>query len=86
MASAIRLYVSDDERCSHFGNEEADIDSVAWTEIVSAQMEMKEQWNTYVLDTPVKAKYVRIELVKNFGTPPDLPWTETAELKIFPAT
>lgn len=84
MASAIRLYVSNDETCSHFGNEEADIDSVEWIEIVSTQMEMKEQWNTYFLEKPVTAKYVRIELVKNFDTPPDVPWTETAELKIFP--
>ena len=84
MASAIRIYVSNDEKCTHFGNEEADINSVDWTEIVSTQMEMKEQWNTYFLKTPVTAKYVRIELVKNFDTPPDVPWTETAELKIFP--
>lgn len=84
MASAIRLYVSDDERCSHFGNEEADIDSVPWTEIISSPKEMKEQWNTYFLDKPVTAKYIPIELVKNFDTPPDVPWTETAELKIFP--
>ncbi|MDO4812214.1 MAG: discoidin domain-containing protein [Eubacteriales bacterium] len=84
MASAIRLYVSNDEKCSHFGNDKADINSVDWTEIVSVQMEMKEQWNTYFLKTPVTAKYVRIELVKNFDAPPDVPWTETAELKIFP--
>lgn len=84
MASAIRIYVSNDEKCTHFGNEEADINSVDWKEIVSTQMEMKEQWNTYFLKTPVTAKYVRIELVKNFDTPPDVPWTETAELKIFP--
>jgi len=27
---------------------------------------------------------VRLELVKNHGTPPNLPWTETSELKLYP--
>lgn len=84
MASLIRLYVSDDERCSHFGNDETDIDTVEWTQILSIEMEKKEQWTTVFLPEPVHAKYVRLELVKNHGTPPDIPWTETAELKLFP--
>jgi hypothetical protein len=58
---------------------------VKWQKILAAKMEKKEYWAEFTLDKPVKAKYVRIELVKNHGTPPDLPWTETNELKLYPA-
>lgn len=85
MAEHIRLYVSNDERCSRFGREDEEIDIVKWEKILDVHMEMTEKWNTYFLDRPVKAKYLRIELVNNFGTPKDVPWTETAELKVFPA-
>ena len=84
MAEHIRLYVSNDERCSRFGREDQDIDTVHWEKILDIHMEMKEKWNTYFIDRPVKARYLRIELVRNFGTPEDVPWTETAELKVFP--
>lgn len=84
MAEHIRLYVSNDERCSRFGREDEDIDTVHWEKILDVHMEMKEKWNTYFIDRPVKARYLRIELVRNFGTPEDVPWTETAELKVFP--
>lgn len=83
MAEQIRIYVSDDERCSRFGTHEAEIDCVEWQKILDVHMEMKEQWNTYILKQPVTARYLRLELVKNFGTPEDVPWTETAELKLF---
>lgn len=84
MAEHIRLYISNDERCSRFGREDEEIDIVSWEKILDVHMEMKEKWNTYFLERPVKARYLRIELVKNFGTPEDVPWTETAELKVFP--
>lgn len=85
MAKKIRLYVTNDEKCSHFGREDENIDSVRWNKILDVDMEMEEKWNTYILEKPVRAKYIRIELVENFGTPEDVPWTETAELKLFPA-
>ncbi|MCB6608292.1 hypothetical protein V3C10_14050 [[Clostridium] symbiosum] len=84
MAEHIRLYISNDEQCSRFGREDEEIDIVSWEKILDVHMEMKEKWNTYFLERPVKARYLRIELVKNFGTPEDVPWTETAELKVFP--
>jgi hypothetical protein len=31
----------------------------------------------------VQAKYIRIELVENHGTPPEIDWTEMNELKIY---
>ena len=35
-----------------------------------------------VLDEPVEARFVRMDLLENFGTP--IPWTETSEIKIYP--
>lgn len=85
MASHIRMYVCDDEHCSRFGRDTQDVDVVGWTLIVDTPMKMEENWYLFTLPQPVRAKYFRLELVKNFGTPPDVPWTETAELKIYPA-
>lgn len=85
MASQIRLYVCDDERCGRFGRDTQDVDTVKWEQIADLAMKMEEGWVLCVLPQPVTAKYFRIELVKNFGTPPDVPWTETAELKLYPA-
>lgn len=85
MASHIRMYVCDDERCGRFGRDTQDIDTVDWKLIVDTPMRMEEGWYLFPLPAPVQAKYFRLELVKNFGTPPDVPWTETAELKLYPA-
>lgn len=84
LASEINIYVSDDDKAGRLGGEDTDIDSVKWTKVKHCKMEMREDWFEFDLDKPVTAKYVRIELVKNFGTPPDLPWTETNEIKIYP--
>ena len=46
--------------------------------------EKAEGWQEVVLDAPVQAKYVRFELVENHGTPPEIPWTEINEFKIYP--
>jgi hypothetical protein len=85
LASEINLYVSNDDICRRLGDENADVNQAKWTKILAAKMQKKEYWAEFTLDKPVKAKYVRIELVKNFGTPPELPWTETNELKLYPA-
>lgn len=82
LASLIHIYVSDDDRCRRLGDENADLDQVQWERILTCEMEKREGWFEFSLSKPVLAKYVRIELVCNFGTP--LPWTETNELKLYP--
>jgi len=84
LAREIKFYISSDDRCARFGDEMADIDSVEWKHIATVHPRMREEWTDIVLEKPEVAKYLRIELVENFGTPPHLPWVETAELKIFP--
>jgi hypothetical protein len=60
------------------------IDSVKWDKVRQLPRRNPKAGREVVLDKPVEAKYVRIELVENHGTPPDLPWTEISEVKIFP--
>lgn len=84
LASTINLYISSDSAVRQLKRAEDDIDRVPWTNVLECKMEKKEGWFEFFLDEPVRAKYVRMELVKNFGTLPDCPWTETSELKLYP--
>ena len=84
LAKQINVYVSETDEPRKLQRAEDKIDSVSWTKVAEFFTEKKEAWQELVLDKPVKAKYVRFELVENFGTPPDIPWTEVSEIKIFP--
>ncbi|MDD3400557.1 MAG: discoidin domain-containing protein [Eubacteriales bacterium] len=84
MSSLVEIYTSNDPICSRFGNFEQDIDCIEWNLLASVELPMHEQWTNVVLEAPVKAKFVRLTLVKNHGTPLDVPWVELSELKIYP--
>ena len=47
-------------------------------------MEKAEGWQEIQLPAPIRAKYLRFDLVENHGTPPEIPWTETSEIKLYP--
>lgn len=55
-----------------------------WKFVKRVDMEKAEGWQEIELDAPIKAKYLRFDLVENHGTPPEIPWTETSEIKIYP--
>lgn len=84
LASVVNLYASSDESVRSIRSAEASISQVQWNKIHTCEMEKREGWFEFILDQPVDAKYVRMELVKNFGTAPDCPWTETSEIKFYP--
>lgn len=84
LASIINIYISIDDDSRRLRDSEADIESVNWTEVLTCMMEKREGWFEFKLENPVMAKYIRVELVKNFGTPEHLPWTETSEIKFYP--
>lgn len=84
LASVINIYVGSDDKAARFGDEKTDPATIAWTKVKECKMAKKEHWAEFTFDRPVKAKYVRVELVKNHGTPPDCPWTETSEIKFYP--
>ena len=45
--------------------------------------EKAEGWQDVEFPEPIKAKYIRIDLVENHGTPPEIPWTELSEVKFY---
>jgi len=84
LAETINLYAGSDEAVRALRSAESKISDAAWDKFLTCKMEKREGWFEFVLEKPVNAKFVRMELVKNFGTLPDCPWTETSEIKIYP--
>ena len=84
LAKTINIYVSDDDADKNLRRQEDDIDSVDWMPIKRIETEKAEGWETVELDAPAEGRFVRIELVENHGTAPDIPWTEINQVKIYP--
>ncbi|MEI8200606.1 MAG: hypothetical protein WCG21_11120 [Eubacteriales bacterium] len=84
LASRINLYGSSDDAVRSIRSADAKIGDALWNKFLTCEMEKREGWFEFVLERPVIARYVRMELVKNFGTQPDCPWTETSEIKLYP--
>jgi hypothetical protein len=84
LAKKINIYVSLTDEPRKLKSNEDNIEDVPWTPVASFDMKKEEAWQEFELEKPVSAKYVRLELVENFGTPPHIPWTETSEIKIYP--
>jgi len=83
LASVVNIYVSSSDAVRKMRSADCMIDENDWQQVLSCRMDMREGWSEFMLEKSVKAKYVRMELVRNFGTPKDCPWTETSELKIY---
>ena len=49
-----------------------------------SEKEKAEGWQEIEFPEPVRAKYLRFELVENWGDETTPPWTETSEIKIYP--
>lgn len=84
LAKQINVYISNTEESRKLKSGDDKITDVPWTQIASCNMEKEEGWLEVILEKSVKAKYVRFELVENFGTPADCHWIETNEIKIYP--
>ena len=85
LAKNINIYVSTTDEPLRLRRKEDKIDDVAWTKICTFDITMEEAWQHIELETPVEAKYVRVELVENF-CPKDenfIPWIETSEIKLY---
>lgn len=84
LAKTINIYISKTDEPRELKSMNDKIDSVKWVFTKSIVTEKSEGWEKVDFDVPVKAKYIRFELVENHGTPPDVPWVEISEIKIFP--
>lgn len=83
LVKTINIYVSEtDEPKKKLRRKDDQIDSVPWTFIKQVDIEKAEGWQEIVLDQPVSAKYVRIEMLGNHDAP--FPWVEMSEVKIYP--
>lgn len=83
LASVVNIYVSSSEAVRQMRSADCAVNEDDWHQVLCCKMEMRGGWSEFELLKRVKAKYVRMELVRNFGTPADCPWTETSELKIY---
>ena len=84
LAKNINIYVSNDDVDKKLRREGDDIESVDWKLIAQVETEEAEGWQAVELAEPVEAKFVRVELVRNHGTTPDIPWTEINQIKLYP--
>ena len=84
LAKTIDIYYSDTDEPRKLRRKEDAIGSVPWKFIMRVAMEKAEGWQEILLPEPVHAKFLRFDLVENHGTPPEIPWTETSEIKIYP--
>lgn len=84
LAKTIDIYYSDTDEPRKLRRQEDKIDDVPWNFVTRVNMPKREGWTEIMFEQPIKAKYLRFDLVENHGTPPDIPWTETSEIKIYP--
>ncbi len=84
LAKTIDIYYSDTDEPRKLRRQEDKIDDVPWNFVTRVNMPKQEGWTEIMFEQPIKAKYLRFDLVENHGTPPDIPWTETSEIKIYP--
>ncbi len=84
LAKTIDIFYSDTDEPRKLRRKEDAIDSVPWQFAMRIAMEKAEGWQEIHLTKPIRAKYLRFDLVENHGTPPEIPWTETSEIKIYP--
>ena len=83
LAKTIDVYYSDTDEPRKIRRKEHDIDSVEWKFVTRITTEKAEGWQDVEFPEPIKAKYIRIDLVENHGTPPEIPWTELSEVKFY---
>ena len=84
LCKTMDIYYSDTDEPRKLRRQEDKIDDVPWEFIMRVDMEKAEGWQDITLPKPVKAKFIRFEMVDNHGSEATPPWTETSEIKIYP--
>lgn len=83
-AKTIRVYASNTEEPRKLKDSEDKITDVPWDLVIECDMKKERGWQEFKFDAPIKAKYIRIELVENYGPPPEHNWIELCEVKFYP--
>ena len=86
LAKYINIYATAGDEPLKLRRREDKIDDVKWDQIAQFEIIKNEGWQEIVLDRPVTAKFIRVELVENFCKKDDsfIPWIETSEIKLYP--
>ena len=86
LARTVNVYVTEDDSPLSLRRKEDCVDNVHWEKVCSIDIIKEEGWQEIVLDEPVAAKFIRIELVDNQCKRDEsfIPWIEMNELKIYP--
>jgi len=90
LARYINIFVSETDAPASIRTEDDKIDSVEWKLVKRIPIVKEFGWQDVVLDAPVNAKYVRVQLEDNFTAKDEngnhaIPWCETSEVKFYPA-
>lgn len=90
LARKFNIYVSTTDDPAKIRTDADKITDCEWTLVKTIDTVMEFGWQEELLETPVEAKYVRIELVGNFcrlaeNGLPGIPWCECSEVKLYPA-
>ena len=82
IASSVDIFICDtDEPAKKLRTKDDDINSVTWKHIKRAPLTEAIEWEDIVLDEPVKAKYLRIDLLENRSDTID--WIEFSKVRVF---
>ena len=82
IASSVDIFICDtDEPAKKLRTKDDDINSVSWKHIKRAPLTEAIEWEDIVLDEPVKAKYLRIDLLENRSDTID--WIEFSKVRVF---
>ena len=84
LAKIINIYGSETDEPLQLKKESQSANDVPWEKIYTHETQKSEGWEYITLERPICAKYIRFELVENHGTPPDVPWIEISEIKLYP--
>lgn len=82
LAKYVDIYISDTEEPGKLRRKENRVDEVPWQFVKRVEIEKAEGWQEVLLDKPIEARYVRIDLVENQGT--EIPWVEISKIKMYP--
>ena len=86
LAKNVNIYVATDDEPLKLRTKSDDVNGIKWEKIAGISVVKEEGWQELVLDTSVKAKYIRVELCENFCKKDAsfIPWIEMSEIKFYP--
>lgn len=82
----VNIYVCENDSPLKLRRKEDKVDAAEWTQVCRFDVVKEQGWQKIVLEKPVAAKYIRMEMIDNFCARDDkfIPWIEMNEIKLYP--